>query len=276
MALAKHMNNICVSKELLNQHDVVIFGLAGSLVDSGRKCSINAFKTAFNAIGITSVTEHDIRQHIGIDIREHVKKLFASSHVYAEYANIYNRTPYELLYNDIADEINITILNSVNGSSKANPGAPLLTQKLYDQGVKIGVTTEYNMNITDKIINNLKAQGVHIDAYVTSDEVRIGKPEPWQARMLMKKLGVNHLDTNGIKIGDTIMDVIEGNKLGFTTCIITNRPNLPEFNRDNIMHLSESCIGNGCNEVRKLPDTYKCDMYVDNIEELEKKWFSNY
>lgn len=264
-----------VTRAVLNQHNIVMFGLAGTLIDYGRKCSINAFKSAFSDIGVKNITEHDIKHDIGIDINNHVRNLLNMPKLRAEYIKTNMREPCNGRINEITDMINANVLASADCYSVTGPSVAKLTQWLHKQGIKIGVTTEYNMNITERIMKNLELQGVHIDKYVASDEVRIGRPEAWQAKMLMKKLGVSHYAVNGIKIGDTVTDIIEGAKLGFTTCNVTMSSGEMGFNKSELVYLPREFVNYKNMEIRRLWESYACNMYVTDIEELEKLWTSN-
>jgi ribonucleotide monophosphatase NagD (HAD superfamily) len=126
-------------------------------------------------------------------------------------------------------------------------------------------------------------QGIHIDEYVASDEVRIGRPEPWQARMLMRKMGVldtynncdSSIDAHGIKIGDTVADIIEGQKLGFTTCNVTISSGEMGFNKTELSYFPREFVNYRNLEIRRLWETYNCNMYVPDIEELAQIWCGN-
>lgn len=261
-----------VTRNVLNQHNLVIFGLSGTLIDYGRVSSINAFLNAFRDVGIKNITEHDIKHDIGIDINNHVHNLLNTPKLRAEYIRSNMHEPCNEQINEITNMINSNILESVDCYSVTGPSVASLTQWLHKQGIKIGVTTEYNMNVTERIIKNLELQGVHIDKYVASDEVRIGRPEAWQAKMLMKKLGVSHYDVNGIKIGDTIVDIIEGAKLGFTTCNVTMSSGEMGLHRSEIGNLPHEFVNYKNREIQRLWESYACNMYVTDIEELEKIW----
>jgi phosphonoacetaldehyde hydrolase len=267
-----HLNISKVTRDMLMQHNLVVFGLAGTLIDYGRRCNINAFMNAFNDIGIKNITEQDIKHDIGIDIYSHVSKLLNMPKLRAEYIKANMREPCRYQINDISDMINANIMSAIDCNSVTGPNDATLTQWLHSQGIMIGVTTEYNMNVTERIMKNLEYQGVHIDKYVASDEVRIGRPEAWQAKMLMKKLGVNHYDVNGLKIGDTVTDIIEGAKLGFTTCNVTMSSGEMGFNKYELSYLPREFINYKNLEIRRLWESYACNMYVTDIEELEKIW----
>ncbi len=267
-------NIIQVTRNSLMQNNLVIFGLPGTLIDYGRRCSINAFMNVFKSIGIKSITEHDVKRDLGIDIHTHVQNLFKYPNISSEFSKVHSREPNNCQYSEIVENINSEILATIDCYSTAIPGSSKLTQWLHKQGITVGVTTEYNMNITERIMNNIEMQGIHIDEYVASDEVRIGRPDPWQARMLMKKLGITHNDTNGIKIGDTVADIIEGQKLGFATCNVTMTAGEMGFNKYDISNLPREYVNYRNVEIRRLWELYGCNMYVTDIDELERIWCS--
>lgn len=272
--ITKHASTTIMhmTRDVLQKNNLVIFGLPGTLIDYGRRCSINAFMRVFNEIGIKSITERDIKRDLGIDINTHVRNLFAQPNISSEFRKLHMGELNNSQYNEIVENINSVMLATIDCYTTVIPGASKLIQYLHKQDIKVGVTTEYNMNITERIMNNIEMQGVHIDEYVASDEVRIGRPESWQAKILINKLGLNYDDINGIKIGDTVADIIEGQKLGFTTCNVTMSAGEMGFNKNRLSTLPKEFVNYRNWEIRRLWESYGCNMYVTDIKELEKLW----
>ncbi|HEY3403627.1 MAG TPA: HAD hydrolase-like protein [Ohtaekwangia sp.] len=87
-------------------------------------------------------------------------------------------------------------------------------EKLKQRKLKIVVDTGFDRKITDPLLNRLgwKKNGL-IDASVTSDEVKRGRPFPDMIFRAMELTGVaSH--SRVAKIGDTVSDLQEGNAAG--------------------------------------------------------------
>jgi len=100
----------------------------------------------------------------------------------------------------------------------------LLLKKL---GIKVALDTGFSKKITDVIVDKLKwKKNGLIDAYISSDEVKDGRPYPYMIQTLMSKLEIESSEEVA-KVGDTISDLQEGNNaackyvIGITTGAFT-------------------------------------------------------
>jgi phosphonoacetaldehyde hydrolase len=270
--MSHYLNIIRATRNHLNQHNFVIFGLPGIFVDYGRRVSISAYTEVFKKLGIQSITPKNIKNNMGIEVREHVKQLLLEPNILSEYLKIYECVPTEYLYDMLTQKINSKLMPDIFNYSYITSGSVELTQWLHRKNIKVGITSEYNKDITDYIVKELKFKGVHIDAYVAVDEVRISKPAPWQAKFLMQNLDVDHNTTTGIKIGDTVPDIIEAKKIGFTSCNTILSSGYMGFCNYQLKHVPREFINYRHLEIRRDFDAYQCNMYVKDIDELAKIW----
>jgi phosphonatase-like hydrolase len=94
------------------------------------------------------------------------------------------------------------------------PGAEDCFRRLRSSGVFVALDTGFSRDITDAILTRLDwCVDDLLDATICSDEVPVGRPEPFMIQRLMKLLGVD--DPREVcKVGDTPSDLYEGSRAG--------------------------------------------------------------
>ena len=85
---------------------------------------------------------------------------------------------------------------------------PDLFNNLRKNDIKIALNTGYSKEIQENIINKLH-MNEFIDGYISSEDVRYGRPYPYMIYKLMEKFEIEN-SRQVIKIGDTENDILEG------------------------------------------------------------------
>jgi len=85
---------------------------------------------------------------------------------------------------------------------------PELFNSLREKNIKIALNTGYSKEIQGAIIDKLR-MGEFIDTYISSEEVKYGRPYPYMIYHLMEKCGIQN-PKSVIKFGDTKNDILEG------------------------------------------------------------------
>lgn len=85
---------------------------------------------------------------------------------------------------------------------------PELFTSLRENNIKIALNTGYSKEIQGAIIDKLR-MGEFIDTYISSEEVKYGRPYPYMIHRLMEKYGIQN-PNSVIKFGDTKNDILEG------------------------------------------------------------------
>ena len=85
---------------------------------------------------------------------------------------------------------------------------PLLFKKLRQKDIKIALNTGYSVDIQMAIIDKLKLDSF-IDDFISSEEVKIGRPYPYMIHKLMERNNIKN-SKEVIKFGDTQNDILEG------------------------------------------------------------------
>jgi phosphonatase-like hydrolase len=128
---------------------------------------------------------------------------------------------------------------------KPLPGTEELFQLLKGQGILISLNTGFSRAIADTIVDRFQwmEKGL-VDDYIASDEVEEGRPYPFMINELMSRAGVD--DPRLVaKIGDTAVDIEEGQKAGcgYVIAITTGAYKQEELERMKpthiVHHLSE-------------------------------------
>ena len=99
-------------------------------------------------------------------------------------------------------------------------------------GIKIALNTEYPKRFQEKIIDYFNLED-KIDTYISSEEVKMGKPYPYMIHNLMEQCDIPNVK-NVVKIGDTIQDMREGKNAGcgLTIGVLTGASNKEKLLRD--------------------------------------------
>ena len=149
-------------------------------------------------------------------IRKHINEYFEP------YAENISKFEYINKYKKLYREVEIDTLNELrsqyfnvntdNPVSLINPALLDLFSHLRFNGVKVALNTGYSQDFQQEIISHFKLKN-HIDNYISSEEVAVGKPYPYMIHTLMERSLIRDVK-NVAKIGDTKDDMIEGKNAG--------------------------------------------------------------
>ena len=128
--------------------------------------------------------------------------------------------PHERYKDDVKnycyDEFHVCLSDAYFGAhsniSLIDPELPNFFQRLQFNGVKIALNTGYERNFQKKIINHFNMTE-YVDDFISSGDVRMGRPFPYMIHRIMERndvISVKHV----AKVGDTRNDVLEGKNAG--------------------------------------------------------------
>ena len=111
---------------------------------------------------------------------------------------------------NLLEEFKINIQNNYYNANVnlIHPNLPDLFNNFRENDIKIALNSGFSVDIQEHLINELKMNDF-IDDYISSEEVRHGRPEPFMIKELMKRNGINN-PNEVIKIGDSVNDIKEG------------------------------------------------------------------
>lgn len=185
--------------------ELVVFDMAGTTVSEGGavyKC----LRDTLAANGL-EIPVNDLREVKGMDKREALRILIERSAMREELL-----PGLDAIHEDFVERmIDFYRADPAVGEM---PGAGETFRRLRQAGVKVALNTGFSRDIAQTLIDRLGwERNELIDASVTSDEVKRGRPHPDMIQRLMLKLGVT--DPRRVaKVGDTPADLLEGKNAG--------------------------------------------------------------
>ena len=194
-----------------NIRKLVIFDLAGTLIDEGNKAPMSAFKSAFNKHNY-EISEEEINQFMGLNKKDHISLLLQES-----VGLTFDDTPQgNQLHNELVDDVYSAFQESLNeyivSTSKPIPGVPEVIENIKKLNVSVAITTGYNRETVNLIEDNLKDWELP-GVVITSDDVSDGRPFPYMCFRAMEFHTIFSVE-DCVKIGDTISDIYAASNAG--------------------------------------------------------------
>lgn len=173
--------------------------------------------TTINENGIVYDTLYETMKNFGLKVNKN------------DISKWYGKNKYEVLNNYLSnnENVDIKIRDSIKSQLYSNfdnnlrekyffgnnlklihYNLPELFNSIRKKGIKISLNTGYGIDIQESIIKKLN-MNEFIDNYVSSEQVRFGRPHPYMINRLMTMNNINN-PCNVIKIGDTENDILEG------------------------------------------------------------------
>jgi len=187
---------------------LIIFDLAGTLVDEGSLAPLIAFKKAFEKVEL-SVSESTIKRYMGTNKRDHISMILGESGIIDE---------------DLTSEIytlfNENIGDAISERSTPIAGVPEAIEEFKKRGFKIAVTTGYNREQRDMIMQAAHKHWPIPRPIFCSDDVNKGRPYPY---LCFKAMEYHHIKSveNCVKIGDTLADARAAKNAGIKAFGVT-------------------------------------------------------
>lgn len=216
----------------------VILDWAGTSVDFGSLAPVKVFIDVFNEKGI-KISNADARKFMGIDKRNHTRKILALDHVREQWQMLYDLAPQEMDVEDIFSRLEPKLAEVACELCEPIPGAIDFLEDMRELGIKVGSTTGYVKSMMDKIVPVAESKGFMPDCVVNSSEVQAGRPFPYMCYLNALKMNVfpfSHM----IKIGDTEADVLEGLNAGMWTIGLSMSGNEMGLSQDEISVLGDT------------------------------------
>lgn len=246
--------------------EAVIFDWAGTTVDYGCMAPIYAMKDAFSHQNIT-VTLDEIRQPMGMLKLDHIKTILNMNRIHEEFkqnhSRDYNTNDIEKIYTLFEKNI-FSILNQ---HTSLIDGVLTVQEHLRHHNIKIGSTTGYTKEMITIVAGNAKKQGYEPDYIISSDHVPRGRPYPYMLHQNLAALDVQ--DTRSvIKVGDTIIDILEGLHAGCWSIGVIKGSSLLGLNEAEVSSISSDDLDQKMNHVKQQMMAAGADFVIETISEL--------
>ena len=190
-----------------------IFDLGGTIIDKYSITPLVSLKKAFFNKGI-NVKSSLIRRDMGLNKMEHINELCKDSLIqkqwYENYGSLISEEEKENIFKDFSKiQQKETVENM-----KIIPQTYNIVKQLKNMNIKIGVTTGFDKEQTDRVKSILESNGIKLDNYVSSTCLdKPGRPHPYMIYENMTKLDLDD-PRRIIKIDDTITGIEEGLNAG--------------------------------------------------------------
>ena len=240
MIYRKPFNIYAYNMNFLIKTKLMVFDMAGTTINENGIVYKTLFKT-LNQYGL-NVTEKDIEKWHGsnkYEVLEHfLYKSFENDKKTNQYVN------WKLTYRNYEIEKN-TLNKSFENNLKAeyfdksnisliDESMPELFNYLRSQDIKIALNTGYNKEIQENIINKLH-MNEFIDGYISSEDVKYGRPYPYMIHKLMEQFEIKN-SKEVIKVGDTVNDILEGkNASCYTIGVLSGADDNNKLNKANYL-----------------------------------------
>jgi phosphonoacetaldehyde hydrolase len=201
----------------------VILDWAGTAVDYGCMGPAAVFVNVFEKFNIR-VGVADARQFMGLEKKEHVRRMFRLPEVISQWREKYNRLPDEDDVNLVYAQTESLMVTTIANHADPIQGLLPFVEELRRRGIKIGSCTGYTASMMEVLVFESAKRGYTPDCIICSSDVPAGRPYPWMCYQNAIGLQVYPLEAI-IKIGDTISDVQEGLNAGMWTIGLTQSGN---------------------------------------------------
>ena len=245
---------------------MIVFDWAGTTVDYASSAPSAVFDKIFTAAGI-SLTKEEINRPMGMEKKAHIRELLSCDSGNRQWLQIYGKPwtdeDVEALYHRFEE----TLYQLVAEYSSPIPGVVETVAELRKRGIKIGSTTGYTSQMMEQVIPKAAEMGYQADCVVTPDVTGIGRPTPFMLFECMRRLEV-YPPRAVVKVGDTVVDMLEGKNAGAWSVGILTGSNLLGLSQEEYEALKPEKL-----EIRKreTAEAYRkagADIVIDSILDL--------
>jgi phosphonoacetaldehyde hydrolase len=245
----------------------IIFDWAGTVVDFGCLCPVEAIQAAFQAKGII-VAAKDINRFMGIHKREHVRAVLSLPAVTTQWRKAYGKKPDSSDVNLLHEMAEQRMLETVESFAMPTPYLSEAIKMTRKQGLKIGSTTGYTSLLMEKLVPVARQQGFAPDFWIASDQVPKGRPWPWMIFKNMEYLEV-YPPAAIVKLGDTVADVEEANNAGIWSVAVVESSSLVGKSRSELEALPARERNSLIREASKQLTRAGAHSVIKNLSQLE-------
>lgn len=245
---------------------MAVFDWAGTTVDYASAAPGDVFGLVFRQKGIT-LTREEINGPMGMEKKDHIRKLLSAKSGNSQWEQTYGRRWNEDDVQEIFERFEHTLGGVVADYSRVLPGVPETIDALRSMGIRIGSTTGYLSDIMKNVTPVAKAGGYEPDCIVTPDLVGSGRPGPFMIFECMRQLQI-YPPCAVVKVGDTVMDILEGVNAGTWSIGILTGSNLLGLTEEEYGEMDAAELSLRKEKARKAYLDAGADAVIDRITDL--------
>lgn len=246
--------------------ELVIFDWAGTITDFGGIAPLMVFDKVFSGQGIR-LTKQEINQPMGMEKKDHIRTLLQTKTASEQWKRQFGREWTEADVDSLYETFEETLFSLVADYSGLIPGVAQSVEALKQMNIKIGSTTGYTSEMMKQVIPRAKKEGYHPEYVVTPDVVGCGRPSPFMVYENMRKFRI-YPARHVVKVGDTIMDILEGKNAGAWSVGILVGSNQMGLSLEELQQLPEARIQELKKEATQAYLDAGADFVIDTISEL--------
>jgi phosphonoacetaldehyde hydrolase len=191
---------------------LVVFDLAGTLVDFGAQAPTEAILEAFAEHNLL-LTVQQVRGPMGLAKYEHVRALLEMPAVSEQFLQVHSRRWTEADVLEIYHDLGQIQTGACRRHCDLVPETLKAAAALRRRGIRLATTTGYPRTIAEQVWEAAEEQGFAADANVAADDTPSARPAPWMVYRAMQDLEV-FPPSCVVKVGDTVPDIEEGINAG--------------------------------------------------------------
>jgi len=242
---------------------LVVFDLAGTVLDYGSRAPAEAFVELFKRHGV-SISVEQARGPMGMDKKDHIRALAKTPDVAERWRAANFRDCSENDIDRLYNEFIPLQLECLPKHNKLIPGALESAEWLKERGVVVAVTTGYNREMMELTLEAAALQGFKPDAAFCASDLAGGRPAPWMIFRCMEQTGVYPVDSV-VKIGDTIVDIEDGVNAGVWSVGVTSTGNMLGLKEDEIEKLSYDALLEKTEHAAEAMRAAGADYVIDGV-----------
>lgn len=246
--------------------EMVVFDWAGTTVDYASSAPGDVFGRVFEQAGIF-LTKPEINGPMGMEKKEHIRKLLSTESGNSQWEKKYGRGWNEDDVQEIFERFEHTLGGVVADYSTVLPGVTETVDILRSRGIRIGSTTGYLSDIMEKVTPAARAGGYEPDCVVTPDMVGSGRPGPFMIFECMRQLQV-YPPCSVVKVGDTVVDILEGVNAGTWSIGILTGSNLLGLTEEDYKKMDAGELAARKKKAARIYLDAGADAVIDRITEL--------
>ncbi len=193
----------------------VLLDWAGTTMDYGCYAPAVVFMEVFKRHGVP-ISIEQAREPMGAHKKDHLRQISQMTAVAKQWQSVHGRKPDE-------DDVEKMFIDFVPlqvaclaDYAELIPGTLETVAAMRKQGLKIGSTTGYTMEMMAVLQAEAQKRGYVPDSTVCVSQVPAGRPHPWMCLQNAINLQVYPMEAV-VKIGDTLPDISEGLNAGMWT-----------------------------------------------------------
>lgn len=191
---------------------MVAFDWAGTTVDYGSSAPATVFDRIFSKENV-HFTRAEINEPMGMEKRDHIRTLLQTATGTEQWKQSHGKMWTEEDVDNLYHNFEATLFEVVAEYSKPINGVVETVAELRKQGLKIGSTTGYTAQMMEQVLPGAVAAGYKPDCLITPEQTGYSRPTPFMLFECMRRLQV-YPPCTVVKVGDTVMDILEGKNAG--------------------------------------------------------------